>query len=72
MALWQGHTETVTSVAVFPDNERVASGSRDKTLRIWSMRTGTQLYTLGVSPLWVTITYTVPKLLVHGQRKHQS
>jgi WD40 repeat protein len=31
-----GHTDSVSGVAYSPDGQRLATGSRDKTLRIWS------------------------------------
>ena len=68
MALWQGwpwdgHTENVLSVAVFPNNERVVSGSEDMTVRIWNILTGRPLKTLKVSPLLVTISTLYPSYL---------
>ena len=56
MTMWQGHTDSVFSVAVFPDGQRVVSGSVDKTVRIWNMTDGALLKTLTVSPLSVTHT----------------
>ncbi|KAH7918858.1 WD40 repeat-like protein [Leucogyrophana mollusca] len=35
--VFKGHTSFVTSVAYFPDGRRIASGSRDKTIRIWNV-----------------------------------
>ena len=35
-----GHTGTVLSVAVSPDGAKILSGSLDKTVRVWSMKTG--------------------------------
>ena len=32
-----GHTGGVTSVAVFPDGKRAATGSRDRTVKIWDL-----------------------------------
>ncbi|MEO2163470.1 MAG: WD40 repeat domain-containing serine/threonine-protein kinase, partial [bacterium] len=42
----EGHESTVTSVAWNPTGTRIASGSGDKTLRIWDAATGTSLQTL--------------------------
>ncbi|EDR00706.1 uncharacterized protein LACBIDRAFT_395936 [Laccaria bicolor S238N-H82] len=35
-----GHTSTVCSVTFSPDNRRIASGSNDRTVRIWDAETG--------------------------------
>lgn len=41
-----GHRDEVTSVAITPDGKQVISGSSDKTLKIWDMKTGKKLFTL--------------------------
>ena len=41
-----GHTAGVNSVARSQDGTRLASGSNDKTARIWDARTGTPLVDL--------------------------
>ena len=41
-----GHTDDVNSVAWSPDGTRLASGSDDKTVRIWEASTGKELSTL--------------------------
>jgi WD40 repeat protein len=43
----EGHTDTVTSVAFSPHGELLASGSHDKTVRLWQVRDGEFLGTLG-------------------------
>jgi WD40 repeat protein len=31
----KGHTDAVTSVALNPDGQRLASGSKENTIRVW-------------------------------------
>ncbi|KAK5657213.1 hypothetical protein OQA88_3271 [Cercophora sp. LCS_1] len=42
----EGHSSSVMSVAFSPDSKLVASGSRDKTIKIWDMATGACMQTL--------------------------
>ncbi|KDQ17107.1 hypothetical protein BOTBODRAFT_77629, partial [Botryobasidium botryosum FD-172 SS1] len=35
-----GHVHSVTSIAISPDGSRIASGSRDHTIRVWDAATG--------------------------------
>ena len=37
---FQGHTDTITSIAYAPDGNSVLSGSEDKTVRLWDEQTG--------------------------------
>ena len=46
LATLQGHSNTVTSVAVSPTGRRVVSASRDKTLKVWDVATGKCVATL--------------------------
>ena len=42
----KGHTESVRSVAFAPDGKTLASGSRDKTIKLWDAHGGETLRTL--------------------------
>jgi WD40 repeat protein len=39
----EGHTNWVTSVGFSPDGTHIVSGSYDKTIRIWDVRTGEEV-----------------------------
>ena len=41
-----GHASSVSSVVFSPDGRTLASGSYDKTIRLWNVQTGTHLRTL--------------------------
>lgn len=40
---FKDHESTVTAVAVFPDRQHMITGSKDKTLRLWDLKTGVVL-----------------------------
>jgi WD40 repeat protein len=42
----KGHADTVDAVAVSPDGHLIASGSFDKTIKLWDTTTGKELLTL--------------------------
>ena len=64
----KGHTGKVISVAFSRDGKRLASGSLDKTIRIWDAATGKELLKLNGDSLAVTSVAFSPEgdLLVSG------
>jgi WD40 repeat protein len=43
---WHGHKSTVCCLVLSPDGTILASGSHDRTVRVWDMKTGKKLQTL--------------------------
>lgn len=41
--IFEGHTDTVTEVIFSPDGNLLVSGSKDKTIRIWDVKTGVEI-----------------------------
>ncbi len=54
IVLQTGHTASVSSVAFSPDGRYLASGSRDKTVRLWERETGKLVRSLEGHTDWVT------------------
>ena len=42
----KGHEDSVMSVSVSPDGTLIASGSADRTVRVWDMETGNEVLKL--------------------------
>lgn len=53
-----GHTARITSIAITPDGKKAISGSLDSTVRIWDLKTCTQLlnHTDGSQQISVAVT----------------
>ena len=49
----KGHDSSVHSVAFSPDGSRIASGSEDKTIKLWNAETGSLIKTLKGHDDWV-------------------
>ena len=62
-----GHTAGVNSVAFSSDGQRIVSGSRDKTLKIWDANSGQELQTLNARD--GTVGPAVPSLLDRTSRE---
>ena len=45
----EGHSSTVNSVAIRPDNTKIVSGSSDNTIKVWDLESGRLLNTLNLS-----------------------
>jgi WD40 repeat protein len=67
-----GHRWWVRSVAISSDGETLVSGSRDKTIKIWNLKTETLVNTLTGHDLWVRSVAISPdgQTLVSGSYDH--
>ena len=60
----EGHTSSVSSVAITPDGTKIVSGSYDNTIKVWDIASGRLLNTLeghtsSVSSVTITPRYKI-------------
>lgn len=65
-----GHSDSVQTIAISPDGETLASGSYDKTIKLWNLKTGELLKTItGHQEAILSVAITPDgKTLVSGSR----
>ncbi|KAH7187153.1 hypothetical protein DER44DRAFT_680937 [Fusarium oxysporum] len=68
----EGHTDSVNAVAFSKDGKLIASGSHDKTVKIWSVATGAEERTLEGHMNWVSsVVFSKDgKLIASGSWDH--
>jgi serine/threonine protein kinase len=64
----KGHASDVNSVAFSPDGATLASGSDDKTIKLWNLATGEKIHTLNGHNQWIWAIAFSPdgKILASG------
>jgi WD40 repeat protein len=56
---FKGHTDRVYAIALSPDEQIIASGSADKTIKLWHLNTGELLGTFtGHSNIVTALAFT--------------
>ena len=65
---FQGHSNSVNSLAFSPDGKILVTGSRDNTIKLWDVGTGREIYTLQGHSNWVNSVAFSPdgKILASG------
>lgn len=57
-----GHADAVLSIAFSPDNQTLASASQDKTIGLWDVSTGQELWQMRLRN-WQAFVYRLPRLI---------
>ncbi|KIJ30644.1 hypothetical protein M422DRAFT_267794 [Sphaerobolus stellatus SS14] len=70
---YQGHTDSVQSVASSPDGKYIVSGSYDQTICLWSVETGKAVgepYQGHTDPVWSVVFSPDGKYIISGSDDH--
>jgi hypothetical protein len=67
-AMLEGHTGYISAVAVSPDGLTVASGSGDRTFKLWDARTGKEQVTLGIDCVITELRFSADLSKLHTNR----
>jgi WD40 repeat protein len=51
--VFEAHEDTVCAITLFHDTQRMVTGSKDNTLRLWNLKNGTMLKTMKGHRTWV-------------------
>jgi WD40 repeat protein len=51
----KGHASAVSAVAISPDGKRVVTGSYDRTVRIWDIKTAQELISFRNHNSWICL-----------------
>ncbi|OJA09471.1 hypothetical protein AZE42_07147 [Rhizopogon vesiculosus] len=68
---FEGHTDSVTTAAVFPDGRRMVTSSHDKTLRLWDLKGGVVLKKLvgHIGAVWAVAVSGDGQLIASGDEE---
>ena len=56
----EGHSSIVSSVAISPDGQTLASGSWDKTVKLWNLQNGELIRTIQPHSMWAKVVAFSP------------
>ena len=63
------HEDDITSVAISGDGKLIASGSKDKSLKLWELATGKLIFTINHHEKIGAVAFNRDRTLVTGCQK---